>query len=186
MAAETHTTEQRRMRDNLLDLESRLKHIEQEKDDLVLTQGTRRATINGLEDELDHLRDELRRTKQEVATLRTQNFQLRALQEQTDQALGDVQSQLTQSETELTKAADRNRAMERQQIQLDSQVKELKHEINTLRTNMTHIDHEKDQLLMILDEKTERIAALEREIISKEQQAIGMEQRIRELQHKNE
>lgn len=71
-----------------------------------------------------------------------------ALQDQTDQALGDVQNQLSQSETELNKAMDRNKTMERQQMQLDNQVKELKQEINTLRTSMAHLDHEKDQLLV--------------------------------------
>lgn len=71
-----------------------------------------------------------------------------ALQDQTDQALGDVQSQLSQSETELNKAMDRNKTMERQQMQFDNQVKELKQEINTLRTSMAHLDHEKDQLLV--------------------------------------
>lgn len=36
---------------------------------------------------------------------------------------------------------------------------------------------------MDLDEKTEKIAALERELDFKEQQAGGMEQQIRELTH---
>lgn len=39
---------------------------------------------------------------------------------------------------------------------------------------------------MVLDEKTEKIAALEKEIALKGQQIIGNEQQIRDLQHKNE
>lgn len=39
---------------------------------------------------------------------------------------------------------------------------------------------------MVLDEKTERIAALEKEIMLKDQQVMGSEQQIRELQQKNE
>lgn len=39
---------------------------------------------------------------------------------------------------------------------------------------------------MVLDEKTEKIVALERELIHKEQQANSMEQQMRDLQHKNE
>lgn len=148
--------------------------------------GTKRSTINGLEDQLEDLREELKRTKQELAEQRTQYFQLRALQDQTDQALGDVQGQLSQSETELTKAIDRNRNMEQQQIDLTNQVKDLKQEINTLHTSMAQIDHEKDQLLMVLDEKTEKIASLERELQSKEQQMINAEQQLRDLQHKNQ
>ncbi|XP_051170534.1 centrosomal protein of 135 kDa-like isoform X2 [Leptopilina boulardi] len=148
--------------------------------------GTKRATINGLEDQLEDLREELKRTKQEFAEQRTQYFQLRALQDQTDQALGDVQGQLSQSETELAKAIDRNRNMEQQQIEFTNQVKDLKQEINNLHTSMAQIDHEKDQLLMVLDEKTEKIAALERELQSKEQQMLNAEQQLRDLQHKNQ
>ncbi|XP_076748654.1 uncharacterized protein LOC143422118 isoform X1 [Xylocopa sonorina] len=186
IAAEAHTSEQRRLRENLTDAESRLKQIEKERQELLLTQGARRATISGLEDQIQDLREELRRTKQELGTQRTQYFQLRALQDQTDQALGDAQNQLTQSESELNKALDRNRTIERQQLQLESQVKEFQQEINNLKANMTHLDHEKDQLLMVLDEKTERIATLEREMILKEQLVMGSEQQVRELQHKTE
>ncbi|XP_043502360.1 centrosomal protein of 135 kDa [Polistes fuscatus] len=148
--------------------------------------GAQRGTVNGYDDQLEDLQEELRRTKQELTVQRTQFFQLRALQDQTDQALGDIQGQLTQSETELNKAIDRNRNMEQQHLQLDNQVKELKQEINNLHTNMAHLDREKDQLLIVLDEKTEKIVALERELIHKEQQASSMEQQMRDLRHKNE
>lgn len=53
-----------------------MKQIEKERQELLLTQGTRRATIKGLEDQLQDLREELRRTKQELGTQRTQYFQL--------------------------------------------------------------------------------------------------------------
>ncbi|XP_024940651.1 uncharacterized protein LOC107267564 isoform X3 [Cephus cinctus] len=186
MAAEAHTSEQRRLRESLTDAETRLKHLERERQDLLIAQGTRRATINGLEDQLEDMREELKKTKQELATQHTQYFQLRALQDQTDQALGDVQGQLAQSETELNKAMDRNRSLEQQQMQLDNQVKELKQEISKLCAGMAQLDQEKDQLLMELDEKTERIAALERELRVKEQEAIGVEQQVREIEHKNQ
>lgn len=39
---------------------------------------------------------------------------------------------------------------------------------------------------MALDEKTEKIAALERELTYKDQQMEGVQQQIRDLQHKNE
>ncbi|XP_077254913.1 uncharacterized protein LOC143893424 isoform X2 [Temnothorax americanus] len=148
--------------------------------------GTRRAAINGLEDQLGDVQEELRRTKQELMAQRTQYFQLRTLQDQTDQALGDAQGQLSRAESDLNKAMDRNRSMEQQQVQLNDQIKELKQEINTLRSSMTLLDQEKDRLLMALDEKTEKIAALERELMHKDQQTEGVQQQIRDLQHKNE
>lgn len=75
-------------------------------------------------------------------------YVFRALQDQTDQALGDAQNQLTQSESELNKALDRNRTMERQQLQLESRIHELQQEICNVKANMTHLDREKDQLLV--------------------------------------
>lgn len=72
----------------------------------------------------------------------------RTLQDQTDQAFGDMQNQLSRAESELNKALDRNTSMEQQQMQLNDQIKELKQEINTLRLNMTLLDQEKDRLLV--------------------------------------
>lgn len=77
MMAEAHTNEQLFLKENLVGAENRLKHIEKERQDLLVTQGTRRVTINGLEDQLDDVKEELRRTKQELMTQRTQYFQLR-------------------------------------------------------------------------------------------------------------
>ncbi|XP_011883028.1 PREDICTED: centrosomal protein of 135 kDa [Vollenhovia emeryi] len=186
MMSDTHVCDQLRLKESLAEAENRLKHIEKERQDLLVTQGTRRSAINGLEDQLGDVQEELRRTKQELMAQRTQYFQLRTLQDQTDQALGDAQVQLSQTESELNKAMDRNRSREQQQVQLNDQIKELKQEINTLRSSMTVLDQEKDRLLMALDEKTEKIATLERELVHKDQQTEGVQQQIRDLQHKNE
>ncbi|XP_018314204.1 centrosomal protein of 135 kDa isoform X2 [Mycetomoellerius zeteki] len=184
--SDTHKNEQLRFKENLIEAENRLKHIEKERQDLLVTQGTRRAAMNGLEDQLGDVQEELRRTKQELMAQRTQYFQLRTLQDQTDQALGDAQGQLSQAESELNKAVDHNRNMEQQQLQLNDQIKELKQEINALRSSMTLLDQEKDRLLMVLDEKTEKIAALERELTHKDQQTEAVQKQICDLQHKNE
>lgn len=77
MMAETHTSEQLRLKESLVEAENRLKHAEKDRQDLLVTQGTRRAAINGLEDQLDDVQEELRRAKQELMTQRTQYFQLR-------------------------------------------------------------------------------------------------------------
>lgn len=75
--SDTHKNEQLRFKENLIEAENRLKHIEKERQDLLVTQGTRRAAMNGLEDQLGDVQEELRRTKQELMAQRTQYFQLR-------------------------------------------------------------------------------------------------------------
>lgn len=77
MMLETHTSESLRLKESLAEAENRLKQVEKERQDLLVTQGTRRAAINGLEDQLIDAQEELRRTKQELITQRTQYFQLR-------------------------------------------------------------------------------------------------------------
>ncbi|EFN60931.1 Centrosomal protein of 135 kDa [Camponotus floridanus] len=186
MMSEAHSCEQLRLKESLVEAETRLKHVEKERQDLLVTQGSKRATISDLEDQLSNMQEELHRTKQELMTQRTQYHRLRTLQDQTEQSFGNIQSQWSQTESELNKALDRNKSMEQQQTQLNDQIKELKQEINNLRANMTVLDQEKDRLLMALDEKTEKIAALERELMYKDQETEGIHQQIRDLQHKNE
>ncbi|KAJ8668217.1 hypothetical protein QAD02_009880 [Eretmocerus hayati] len=183
LATEAHVSEQCRLRESLAESESRLAHTSSERRQLLIVQGGRKAALDGLDQQLDDLKDELQRTKLELTEQRTQYFQLRALQDQTDQALSDVQGQLSHTENELSAALDRNKNLQRQQMQLDNQVKELRQEISNYRSKVAQIDREKDQLLMDLDEKTEKIAALEREIVFKEQQMTDMEQQVRDLSH---
>lgn len=75
--AETHSCEQLRLKESLVEAERRLQHVEKERQDLLINRGTKSATINGLEDQLSDMQEELHRTKQELMTQRTQYFQLR-------------------------------------------------------------------------------------------------------------
>lgn len=77
MMSDAHKCEQLRLKESLVEAENRLKHREKEREDLLVTQGTRRAAMNGLEDQLGDVQEELHRTKQELMAQRTQYFQLR-------------------------------------------------------------------------------------------------------------
>lgn len=77
MMSDAHKCEQLRLKESLVEAENRLKHREKEREDLLVTQGTRRAALNGLEDQLGDVQEELHRTKQELMAQRTQYFQLR-------------------------------------------------------------------------------------------------------------
>lgn len=77
MMSDAHKCEQLRLKESLVEAENRLKHREKEREDLLVTQGTRRAAMNGLEDQLGDVQEELHHTKQELMAQRTQYFQLR-------------------------------------------------------------------------------------------------------------
>lgn len=65
------------MKENLADAENRLKYIEQERHDLLHSQGTQKATAHGLEDQLKDVKEELKRAKEELTAQRSQYLQLR-------------------------------------------------------------------------------------------------------------
>lgn len=77
MITETHSCEQLRLKESLIEAKGRLKHKEKERQDLLIRQDTKSTTINGLEDQLSDVQEELRHTKQELMAQRTQYFQLR-------------------------------------------------------------------------------------------------------------
>lgn len=76
------------------------------------------------------------------------NYIFRALHDQTDQALGEVQAQLARADNDLATEIERNKALERQNMQLENQTKDLKQEINNLRCRMSQLDREKDQIVV--------------------------------------
>lgn len=73
MISEAHSYEQLRLKESLDEAETRLKQVEKERQDLLVTQGT----ISDLEDQLRNMQEELHHTKQELITQRTQYYQLR-------------------------------------------------------------------------------------------------------------
>lgn len=75
--SEAHSCEQLRLKESLVEAETRLKHVEKERQDLLVTRGTKRATISDLEDQLGNVQEELHRTKQELMAQRTQYLRLR-------------------------------------------------------------------------------------------------------------
>lgn len=77
MMSEAHSCEQLRLKESLVEAETRLKHVEKERQDLLVTQGSKRATISDLENQLSNMQEELHRTKQELMAQRTQYLRLR-------------------------------------------------------------------------------------------------------------
>ena len=70
-------SEHHRLYAKLADTESKLEVYERERRQLLIAQGDRRATLEGMDEQIEDLKEELRRTKQELTEQRTQYFQLR-------------------------------------------------------------------------------------------------------------
>lgn len=77
MTTEAHQSEQRRLKKCVNEVETRLKNLESDRKELVIVQGTQRATVISLEAKLVDAQDELREKRSELMEIKTQYSQLR-------------------------------------------------------------------------------------------------------------
>ncbi|KRT79397.1 hypothetical protein AMK59_8205, partial [Oryctes borbonicus] len=182
--AETHLQEKARLEAMVKDAEEDVRKLEADRRDYMHTQGSRRATINNLQEECDMLREQLRSCQAELNQQRAYHTQLKTLHEQTDRALADCQGQLHQVEKEMFMAQERLKLAESDKENASKEIINLKNDLTVLKGNMVKMDHEKDALLQNLDDKTERIAALEEELKKREQKINSLEDTLADMRRK--
>lgn len=76
-AAENHADEEQLLKDNMREMETRIRSLEGERTSLIRLQGTDRAKINGLEETVRDLKEQYRRMKHELTKANAENYQLR-------------------------------------------------------------------------------------------------------------
>ncbi|XP_045478754.1 centrosomal protein of 135 kDa isoform X3 [Harmonia axyridis] len=141
------------------DYERKLKKIESERGELMNAQGTRRAQLNSLEEKNELMKEVLRTTQDDLQNQKILYSQLKCLHDQTDKALHDTQAQLVQVEHELSQA-----------LQIIDQLKNPPNpqcgeaDITTMKRQLNKLDQEKDELLNIVDSKTEEIDSLRKDL----------------------
>lgn len=77
LASDTQFAERERTDRALIDAEEQIRKLEQERRDLMQTQGTRRATINSLEEQCEALKEQLRICQTELNHQRGLGTQLK-------------------------------------------------------------------------------------------------------------
>ncbi|GJQ82867.1 hypothetical protein Trydic_g2605 [Trypoxylus dichotomus] len=182
--AENHLQEKARLEALVKNAEEDVRKLEADRRDFMHTQGSRRATINNLQEECDMLREQLRNCQGELNQQRAYHTQLKTLHEQTDRALADCQSQLHQVEKEMFMAQERLKFSENDKENATKEIINLKNDLTVLKGNMAKIDQEKDALLHNLDDKTEKIAALEEELKRREQKINSLEDSLANMRRK--
>ncbi|RZC37719.1 centrosomal protein of 135 kDa [Asbolus verrucosus] len=182
--SDSQINEQDRLQRRLMEAEEQVHKLEQERRELVQSQGSRRATINTLEEQCDTLKDQLRTAQNELNQQRALYIQLKTLHEQTDISLSDTQSKLVQAEAELASALDSLKKRDFDRGTVNKEVDMLKNDIQIMKTQLAQIDREKDELLVALDDKTEKLALLEIDLKSKDKTISSLEAMVNELKKK--
>ncbi|KAF5281939.1 hypothetical protein FQA39_LY00463 [Lamprigera yunnana] len=176
---DTQLAERTRLEKALADMNSQIRCLELERHDLIQSQGSRRGTINHLEEQCSSLRAEVKTAQSELNQQRALYCQVKTLQEQTDAALADSQCQIAQLECELSKASEKLWCKSKNRDSDEARI--LKNEVCCLKQKLVQLDQEKDSLLICLDDKTERIAMLEQELKLKDSNLAMAENTVSDL-----
>ncbi|KAL3266191.1 hypothetical protein HHI36_010374 [Cryptolaemus montrouzieri] len=147
------------------DYEHRLRKIEGERGELKSEQGTRRARINTLEEKNELINQMLRSNQDDLQKQKILNTQLRNLQEQTEKSLHDATLELARVKRELASAFHTIDMLKNAPKNDECNCAEI--DLDTMKRQLNRLDREKDDLLNIVDSKTEEIASLRKEVRSK-------------------
>ena len=104
------------------------------------------------------------------------------LAEETERGLEDTQKRLNRRESELSAQEERCNRLEERIAELQRGLTINKDENNDLRSTASKLDREKDSLQINVDEKTEKMANLNEEILLKERLISDLKVRISELE----
>ncbi|XP_044747955.1 centrosomal protein of 135 kDa-like isoform X2 [Coccinella septempunctata] len=162
MLCDAKTREHDTFSQQIKDYERRMKKIESERGELMNAQGSRRAQIDCLEEKNEMLKNVLRTTQDDLQNQKIIYGQLKNLHDQTDKALHDAQAQLVQVERQLAQAYMTIEQLKKSSRDQKNQRTEI--DLDTMKRQLNRIDQEKDELLNIVDSKTEEIASLKEDL----------------------
>ena len=106
----------------------------------------------------------------------------RLLAEESERSLEDTQKRLNRRESELAAQEERCVRLENRISELTRIISSSKDDNSDLRVTVSKLDREKDNLQINVDEKTEKVANLNEEILLKEKLISDLKVRISELE----
>ncbi|XP_049825756.1 centrosomal protein of 135 kDa isoform X3 [Aethina tumida] len=177
-------SEKERVKKAFQEMENHIKMLEDERRDLVIAQGTQRSSISQLEDNHKTLKEKLRASEDELRVTKANYNQLKNLHDQMERSVCELQNQLSRAESEAGSLKQQMKSTERMTNQSQNEVATLNSDISLLKKQLTKIDQEKDDLLNALDEKTEKNAALEEQLKSKNKSITSLEEEKKALSKK--
>lgn len=164
MATEAQMEEHRRYEGLLEEINGRIGRLEAEKTELLSAQGPTQITVTLLKEELKELRGRLKDLQGENTALRSTNNHLKILNEQTEKVLVQNHNKLVHSEAQLGETSSKLNSLDATREQLRQELEMLKPQLNQLRSSEVQLMNEKDNLVIELDQKTEKAFGLEQEI----------------------
>ncbi|KAJ8919321.1 hypothetical protein NQ315_003905 [Exocentrus adspersus] len=173
-----------RMKQAFKEMESHIKKLEDERRELVIGQTTSRSNIVQLEEECVIVKEQLKATQIELNNQKANYNQLKSLHDQADRALSEAQNQVLRTEREMANLQSKMSNSYRESEVNEREMNRLQSDIDYMKTQLSKIDKEKDELLNLVDEKTEKIALLEDQLRETKNTISSLESELKELKRK--
>ncbi|KAJ8277097.1 hypothetical protein GJAV_G00071440 [Gymnothorax javanicus] len=156
-------TEREEERRRFATLENYIQTLQEERTDLLDQLAVMKESKMAVEAELKSQSATLAQATEEAAQLREESGALRLLQEQMDQCVSEYKNNISVKSDQLQAAHAQIQRLEERLGELSS-----RDEVTALQKTVTTLDRQKDALQDIVDQKTERIVALQDDIAGKE------------------
>ncbi|KAH8270271.1 hypothetical protein KR018_006445, partial [Drosophila ironensis] len=177
-----HAEEVQALRMRNEDLSDRLRRLERDNRELKSARVPVERNMELLKDDLTQMRQRLAPLEAEIERLKTENNQISMLNEQNESIIAKYQGKLLVAERHRQSADVRASTLDTSRESNRNEVTQLRTEIGALRKTFIALEHEKDTLLLQLDNKTERVYKLEYELKDSKEKRNSLEQSVKELE----
>ncbi|XP_052276552.1 centrosomal protein of 135 kDa-like isoform X1 [Dreissena polymorpha] len=182
IATEVSLTEKAKLEQRCEDLESGLQQAENERGELIVRVNALKDDVRGLEEQIKDMAGRLSEAQDSSSQNKSKATQMKMLAEETERGLEDTQKRLARRESELGAQEERCARLEERIAELQRGMARSSDENSGLRGTVSQLDREKDNLQISVDEKTEKIANLNEEVLLKEKLISDLKVRISELE----
>ncbi|KAK3100318.1 hypothetical protein FSP39_018085 [Pinctada imbricata] len=190
IATESSLSDRAKLEQKIEDLETTLHSVEVEKNELVVRITTLKEDIRSYEDQVKEQALRLGQSQDEASNNRSNAQQMKLLAEETEKSLEETQKRLSRRDRDLQSTEERCVMLEDRCADLNRGNQMARDEISTLHATINAMDREKDSLQHTVDDKTEKIANLNEDILQKEKMLSDLKIRVSELdaqlEHANE
>ncbi|XP_071786802.1 centrosomal protein of 135 kDa-like isoform X1 [Asterias amurensis] len=186
ISTDGHLGEKARNEQKIEDLQRAAENAEQECSSLQSRVMSFQAMISTLEEQVRSQTLRIEEAYEESSQHKATSTQMRLLAEQAETSLDDYQRRLNQRSGELQAAEERSTRLEERITDLTATSSSLRDEVRHLRGTVSSLDREKDTLQNVVDEKTEKIAGLEHEVVGRGRSLSDTRATVEDLQERLE
>ncbi|KAL4230126.1 hypothetical protein ACF0H5_010511 [Mactra antiquata] len=182
IATETSLSEKAKLEQRGEDLEAALQQAENERGELIVRVNALKEDVRHLEDQIKDMAGRLTETQDDNSQNKSKANQMKMLAEETERGLEETQKRLARRESELSAQEERCARLEDRIAELQRAMAQSQDENSDIRRTVNQLDREKDNLQINVDEKSEKIANLNEEVLLKEKLISDLKVRISEIE----